>query len=72
MAYAIIFNVVSGNGAQHKIGLRESMYVMQGIWPAGHETFRKVLLFLVKNFFTLKTAHTSSMTPKGHVPERKP
>lgn len=72
VAYDSGFNAVFGHGVLDKIGQRESVHVIQGIPPAGQEIFCKVLLFLVKNFFMLKTAHTSSMTPKGHVPERKP
>ena len=67
MAYDSGFNAVFGHGALDKIGQRESVRVIQGIPPAGQEIFCNVLLFLVKNFFMLKTAHTSSMTPKAAI-----
>ena len=55
-----------------KIGQGELVHGIHGIQSAGPEIFPNVFFLLLKNFLILKTAHTSSMIPKGQVPERKP
>ena len=72
MISASVLSAVSGQGAMYKIGQGELVHGIHGIQSAGPEIFPKVFFLLLKNFLILKTAHTSSMIPKGQVPERKP